>query len=109
MSLPVAVALRTTIVRQCVELLYCRAIVRIAHARSRGMFEAFRGVTGLESEVFIDNRAPARRVFINQNHHHPCEIVLEMPCQYLSQILAQALIRIAIPVMIDAFECSFAR
>lgn len=109
MSLPVAVALRTTIVRQCVELFYCRAIVRLAHARSRGMFEAFRGVTGLESKVFIDNGAPACRVFIDQNPQHPSEIVFEMPCQYLSEILAQALIRIAIPVMIDACESSFAR
>src|ERR1700682_3056969 len=109
MSLPVAIALRTTIVRQCVELFYCHAVVRITHARSRRMFEAFCRVTGLEREVFIDNGAPACRVFINQNPQHACQIVFEMPCQYLSEVLAQALIRIAVPVMIDAFESSFAR
>ncbi len=72
------------------------------------MFEAFCGVTRLEREVFVDNGAPACRVFIDQNLQHPCEIVFEMPGQYLRKSLTEPFLWIAVPVMIDAFESSFA-
>src|SRR5713101_1960064 len=103
-----AVALRTAIIRQRAESFHFRVIVRVAHARGRRMFEAFCGVTRLEREVFIDNSAPACRVFIDQNPQHPCEIVCEMPGQYLRESLTEPFLWVAVPVMIDAFEGSFA-
>jgi len=51
------------------------------------LFEAFCGGTRLERGVFVDHGAPACWVFIDHNAQHLCEIVFEMPCQYLRQFV----------------------
>ena len=80
MPFPVAVALRTPIVRKRAELFHCRMIFLVAHTGKGRMSQGFGRLTRLECEVFVHDRAPSRGMLVDQNAQHPCEIVVEMPC-----------------------------
>ena len=67
---------------------HCRVIFSIGEAFGRTMVCVFPRITGLEREIFCNNRAPSRGMSINQRTQHAWKIFAERLSQYFREVLA---------------------